>query len=158
LTNLVPTTWRDSVGQLRDKVSGIFDRWLPARSDTALAPTHDTWPGFLATGWGPAVDIAETADEVVVTAEMPGLDSKDFQVNVDGRRLTLRGEKRATREEKGRAYCYTESSYGAFHRVLELPCAVETDKAKARYQQGVLTVQLPKTEEARAHKVKVEVN
>lgn len=158
MKHLVPSSWRQSVDELRDGVMGLFDRWLAPFAGTGrdLTPSLRPWPLF-STG-GPAVDVDETENEVVVTAELPGLSEKDFQVELQGDHLILRGEKKATREEKNRTYHYTECSYGSFYRAVPLPCEVNDAKADASYKHGVLTVRLPKTESSKARTVKVKVS
>ena len=157
MSNLVPASWRDSVQELRDRVSGVFDRWLPHRAEQAPVKVTEYAPAYLRAATMPAVDLAETDDEVLVHAELPGLDKKDFNVELDGQRIVLRGEKKASREEKKRNYYYAESSYGSFFRAIPLPCEVDGDRAKATYKGGVLDLRLPKTEKAKARTVHVKV-
>ena len=156
--SLVPAGWRESLDELRGRVSKVFYRWLPHRSEQVPARTHESWPGALLAGTAPRVNIEETDDEVAVTAELPGLDEKDFYVELDGHRLILRGEKKASREEKKRNYYYTESTYGSFYRAVPLPCEVEGDKVRANYKHGVLTVRMPKTEDAKSRSVRVKID
>ena len=97
-------------------------------------------------GWRgsvPAVDIDETDKEVVITAEMPGLDEKDFQISVSGDMLTIKGEKKFEHEEKNGNGYHRERSYGAFSRSLRLPFDVKDEKIDATYQKGVLTIHVP---------------
>ena len=104
--------------------------------------------GFLDGEYTPLVDVSENEKEVVVTAELPGLDEGDFEVRLDRDALTIRGEKKEEQEEKGKGFYRVERSYGSFHRVIPLPCDVDEDKAEATFRKGVLTVRLPKTPEA----------
>ncbi|MFP4502667.1 MAG: Hsp20/alpha crystallin family protein [Candidatus Hydrogenedentota bacterium] len=157
MSNLVPVSWRNSIEDLRDRVSGIFDRWAPTRTGDTLPNEGGLWAGGLFSHPLPAVDVEETDDEVRVSAELPGLEEKDFHVELDGQRLLLHGEKNASREEKKRNYYYAESAYGAFFRAVPLPCDVDRDKTRAQYKHGVLTVTMPKTEEAKARRLQVEV-
>jgi len=157
MSNLMPATWRGSVEQLRDNVMGLFDRWLPQRRrEYGPATTQWQWPTALFAG-GPNIDVYEDADAVRVTAELPGLDEKDFEVEVCEDRLLLHGERKANREEKKRNYYYSECTYGAFSRTIPLPAGLDAAKAEAEYKKGVLTVTLPKTEQAKAKRVKIEV-
>lgn len=96
----------------------------------------------------PRVNVAETDTEVEVTAELPGLDEKSVTVEVEEDALTLRGEKREEREEKGRNWRHIETSFGSFHRIVPLPAPVQTDKAQAKFRKGVLTVTAPKQKDA----------
>lgn len=158
MNSMVPASWRTPMEDLRNKVSGVFDRWLSREPERVPASHDDPWPSFLRTGGGPAIDVTENANEVMVYAELPGLSRNDFQVEVDGKRLILRGEKKAARERSGKGYHIKESSSGAFYRAIPLPCEVNFDKAKARYKGGVLTVRMPKTEAAKARSIHVTVN
>jgi HSP20 family protein len=113
-------------------------------------------PAFGFEGFAPRVDVRETDDAILVEAEMPGLEEKDFDLTLMQHALTLRGEKRREHEEKGSAYRY-ERSYGSFERTIPLPCEVEVDQAKATYRHGVLNVTLPKSESARRNVRRIEV-
>ncbi|GIX46997.1 MAG: molecular chaperone [Candidatus Tectimicrobiota bacterium] len=150
----LPVPWRQALSRLRDDIHRVLDRWLPRRR----APEDEEfWAPSLIIGGGPLIDLEETDDEVIVVAELPGLDKDDFTVEVTGDYLVLRGEKRRSAEEKGRHYYYAERSYGAFVRTVPLPCEVDADRATARYKNGVLRVTLPKTEQAKARRIKVKI-
>src|SRR5512140_2568964 len=96
--------------------------------------------------WTPAVDILETDNELVVKADLPDVDMKDIQVEIENGTLTLKGERKFEKEEKETGYHRIERSYGSFARYFSLPDTVEPDKVKADYKNGVLTVTLPKKE------------
>lgn len=98
----------------------------------------------------PAVDMVDEKDEIVVKADLPGLDQKDIEVTVQDGTLTIRGERKEEKEEKKEDYYYAERTYGAFMRSLPLPKGVDADKVKATFKKGVLEVHLPKAKEARA--------
>ena len=103
----------------------------------------------------PRLEVLEREGEYVVTAELPGLEEKDFQVEVHGNVLTLRGEKRSeqTGEREGRHF--TERVYGAFRRGIELPVEVQSEKTSASFKNGVLAVTLPKAETAKVRNIPV---
>lgn len=106
-------------------------------------------PWASGTAWDaswPAVNVAENDREVVVTAELPGVEEKDVTLELDGDLLTLRGQTESEHEEKGRRWTRIERTSGSFHRVVELPAEVREDGAKATFKRGVLTVTLPKAE------------
>jgi HSP20 family protein len=105
----------------------------------------------------PAVDLFEEKDDIVVKAELPGMDKDNIQVNLTDQSLTIRGEKKKEEEVKEENYYRSERSYGSFVRTLELPAEVKSDKVKASFKNGVLEVRLPKTEQAKAKEVKVNV-
>jgi HSP20 family protein len=153
-TQRVPVRWGDPLERVRDEMHTMLDRWLaPWRGEE-----NDEWPApapFF--GGGPLIDVEETDDEVMVRAELPGLDENDFTVELTADRLILRGEKRQEAEERRRGYYYAERSYGAFARAIALPCEVDADKATAKYKNGVLRVTLPKTAQAKARRITVQV-
>lgn len=111
----------------------------------------------LFTGTEPSTDVSETDDEVEVSIELPGMDEKDIEVNISDEMLTVRGEKKAEREEKKKDYYLSERTYGSFHRAIPLPPGINTDKAEATFKKGVLTIRLPKTEEAKSRMRRIEV-
>jgi HSP20 family protein len=110
-----------------------------------------------AAGFAPRLEVVERENEYLVTAELPGLEEKDFQIEVHGNVLTVRGEKRSetTGEQKGRHF--SERVYGEFRRAVELPVEVSSDKASASFKNGVLTVTLPKAETAKVRHIPVNV-
>jgi HSP20 family protein len=105
--------------------------------------------------WVPALDVSESDKAVLVKAELPGLDVKDVEVSIAGNVLTLRGEKKEEKEEKAKNYHRVERSYGAFERAVQLPCPVKGDLVQATFKNGILTVELPKSEEVRSKSVKI---
>jgi len=107
--------------------------------------------------WAPALDLAETDTEILVKTEIPGIDPKDMDVAIAGDVLTVKGEKKGEVEEKGKTWHRTERNYGAFQRSITLPCPVDADKVRAEYKNGVLSIMIPKREEARPKPIKVNV-
>lgn len=105
----------------------------------------------------PDTDVYETEDSIVVEVEVPGMDKKDFEVKVEDGILRITGEKKLEREKEKRNYRVVERCYGKFERTLSLPDYVDTDKIKAKYENGVLTISLPKREEKKAKVVDVKV-
>jgi HSP20 family protein len=104
----------------------------------------------------PSIDVAETDKEIEITAELPGLEEKDVQINVADNILTIRGEKNAEKEQKDKNYRLVERSYGSFQRSLELPEGVNADAIKASIDKGVLKVTVPKPAPAQVKKVEVK--
>ena len=107
--------------------------------------------------FGPSTDISETDKAVEVSVELPGLDEKDVEVTLTGDALTIRGEKKAEREDEAKGHYLSERTYGSFYRSVPLPPGVDTEKAEAEFKRGVLTVSLPRTEEAQAQVKKIDV-
>jgi HSP20 family protein len=132
------------IGDLNREIDRLFDdftRGLPAFGPSTLTPK---------------MDVTETETEIELTAELPGLEEKDVQINVADGVLTIRGEKKAEKEEKDKDYRLVERSYGAFERSLDLPSGVDPDKIEASIAKGVLTVKVPKPEKAKGKKIDVK--
>ena len=104
----------------------------------------------------PSTDVTETDKEIEISAELPGLEEKDVQVNLADGVLTIRGEKKAEKEEKDRNYRLVERSYGSFSRSIALPDGVKSEDVKASIAKGVLTVTVPKPVPAQARKIEVK--
>ena len=102
------------------------------------------------------MDVTETAEAVVVKAEVPGMDAKEINISVTGDVLTIKGEKKSEREEKEENYHVVERSYGSFSRSMTLPAAVNLDKIEAKYDKGVLTVTCPKKEEVKPKAIEIK--
>jgi HSP20 family protein len=107
--------------------------------------------------WGPSLDLSETKNDLIVKADVPGIDPKDIDISLNKDVLTLKGEKKRETEEKGENYHFIERSYGAFARSIRLPRDVQTDKINASYKDGVLRVTLPKSEEAKKKEIRIKV-
>jgi len=107
--------------------------------------------------WSPTVDVSETKNELVVKAELPGLEAKDIEVNITGDLLTIKGEKKKEEEEKDEHHHHIERYYGSFQRSIRLPVNVQRDKVEAAFDKGILKVTMPKTEEAKKKEVKIKV-
>ena len=105
----------------------------------------------------PMVDVFEEKDDIVVKAELPGMEKDNIEVNLTDHTLTIKGEKKKEEEIKEENYYRAERSYGSFLRTLDLPKDVRADKVKASFKNGILEVRMPKTEEAKAKEVKVKV-
>lgn len=104
----------------------------------------------------PSVDVSETEAEVLVKAELPGMDPGDVELTIERDTLIIRGEKKQESEEKNENYHRVERSYGSFHRSIPLPVKVDADKVTAKFKNGVLTVTMPKDESAQAKRVAIE--
>lgn len=107
--------------------------------------------------WAPAVDMYETKDELVVTAELPGMSDKDIKLSIDGDVLSLRGERTQAPEVKAESAYRGERWYGKFERTMPLPFPVQGDKVTATYRDGVLTVTMPKVEEIKPKEIPIQV-
>lgn len=142
--NLFPQLW-----DVQNEVNRVFD---------GLWGRTSTDEGELRGMWSPAVDIAEGKEELVVSADLPGVNREDIKVHVENNVLTFSGERKQEKKEDGSNYHRLERSYGFFSRSFTLPATVQADRIKASYKDGVLRLALPKIEEAKPRQIKVEVN
>ena len=108
--------------------------------------------------WSPAVDILETENELVLNADLPGVELKDVDIHLENGTLTLKGERKFEKEEKNKGFHRMERSYGSFVRYFTVPDTVDTEHVRAEYHNGVLTVTLPKKEIAKPKAIKVQVS
>ena len=107
--------------------------------------------------WLPSLDVSETKSDLVVKAELPGIDPKDIDISLNEGVLTIKGEKKQEREEKEEGYHLVERSYGSFTRSIRLPREIQNEKINASYKNGVLKITLPKSEEAKKKEIKIKV-
>ncbi|HEX4998306.1 MAG TPA: Hsp20/alpha crystallin family protein [Terriglobia bacterium] len=107
------------------------------------------------TSWSPSVDIYETENEIMVKAELPGIDRKDIVLNLENNVLTLKGERKFEKETKQDNYHRIERSYGTFSRAFSIPTTVDDDKIRADYKDGVLTIALPKKDQVKLKQIKI---
>lgn len=105
--------------------------------------------------WNPSVDIYENKDQIVLEAELPGMNRDDFELSVENNVITLRGERQFEKKDDSDNYHRVERSYGSFTRSFTLPQTVSADGATAEYRNGVLRVTLPKREETKARRIKI---
>ncbi|HLI11123.1 MAG TPA: Hsp20/alpha crystallin family protein [Alphaproteobacteria bacterium] len=129
--------------------SRLFDFDPFRRSSEPLATTFGTL--------APRVDVAQTDQGYEIEAELPGMDEKDLNVTVSDGVLTIRGEKKAEREEKKKDYYLSERSYGTLQRSFRLPESVDAEKISAEFKKGVLTISLPKSKEAKEKERKITI-
>jgi HSP20 family protein len=141
--------FRDLV-TLQDRMNRIFDDAFRGNRGT-----QDDWA--LGGSWAPTVDIYEHNGNLVLKAELPGIDPKDVDIRVENNVLTLRGERKLDTEVKQENYHRVERSYGSFSRSFTLPNVVDTDKIKAEFKDGVLQLVLPKKEEAKPKQISINV-
>lgn len=135
------------LSDLREEIDRLFD--LPL----AVAGGASPWMS----GWAPALDVYEDKDQFVVKAELPGMKKEDIEVSFHNGSLTISGERKSERESKDAGLYRSERYFGRFQRTVDLPAAVADDKVKAEYRDGVLSVTLPKAEEAKPKQISVSV-
>lgn len=141
--------WMDPARELvgmQDRMNRLFEEFFGSRR-------HEE--GLAGGAWAPVVDIHETDDAVVVSAELPGIEKDQVNVEYKDGVLALRGERKFSREVKEENYHRIERSYGTFHRSFSLPAPVEEEKISARMKDGILEIRLPKKEAAKPKQIKV---
>ena len=106
----------------------------------------------------PVVDIRETKDDFIISAEMPDVNKEDVNINLSDNTLTIKGEKKKEEEKKGENYHRVERSYGTFQRSFTLPTKVENNKIKANYKDGILVITLPKKDEVKSKEISISVS
>jgi HSP20 family protein len=136
----------NSLGNLRDHFGRLFDIAFPTRPAESLAD------------WTPALDAHEDKDKYTVSVEVPGLKKEDINVSVHDGVLTVSGERKNEKTVKEGTVHRTERFYGKFSRSVSLPTAVRSDKVSAVYKDGILTVEIPKAEEAKPKTVEIKVS
>jgi len=132
-----------------------FDEMRRMMEDFWMTPFEEL--GRWGDGFVPKVDVKEEDKEIVVSAELPGMDQKDIDVTVTKDSIRISGEKKQEEEKEEKGYYRHETSYGSFERVVDLPTEVNEDKAEAEFSKGVLTIKLPKSEEAQAKQKKIKI-
>jgi HSP20 family protein len=138
---------------VQDRMNRIFDEAFRGAGRTA---GEEDWA--LGGAWAPAVDIYEHEGNLVLKAELPGIDPKDVDVKVENNVLTLQGERKFESEVKREQYHRVERAYGTFSRAFTLPSVVDTEKIKAEFtKDGLLRVTLPKRDEAKPKQISIAV-
>jgi len=135
------------MAQLRDQVNRLFEQSLTASGRE---------PASMRT-WAPAVDIAETADAMMIFADLSGVNADEIGIQMEGDTLTIRGERRAQKDDSGKRFVRIERSYGAFQRSFTLGVPIKQDEVTARYRDGILEITLPKAEEVKPKQIPVQV-
>jgi HSP20 family protein len=159
----VPATGREWMpfDRLRDEIDQVFDDF---RKGTWMAPfsrksleSDPFWRREFSSSGVPAVDIAEKDDGYEITAELPGMDEKDINIHFSDGMLAITGEKKQEKEEKKKDYYLSERHFGSFRRSFRVPDGVDTAKIAADFKNGVLTLSLPKSAQAKKKERKIAV-
>ena len=131
---------------LQDEMTRLF---------TGVVPANVSRDEMLGGVWSPKVDIFENKDHLVLEAELPGMNKDDFELSFENNVLTLRGERKFEKKTDGENYHRVERAYGAFTRSFTLPQTVTAEGSKAEFNNGILSVSLPKREDTKARKIEV---
>lgn len=131
------------------EVNSLFDSFFRGFE---LAPFDEAYGKF-----NPKIDMTEDEKEIKVTAELPGLDEKDIEINLSKDMLTIKGEKKEEKEERGKERYYVERSFGSFQRMLSMPAEVDLGKVDATFKKGVLNITLPKLAKGKEAQKKIQI-
>lgn len=137
--------FRDLV-TLREKMNRLFEDAVTARGEEK---------DMISSTWAPSVDIYETENALILTAEVPGVDENDIEIKIEDNTLSLKGERKFEKESKEENYHRIERSYGSFYRSFTIPRQIDQDKIKAEHDNGVLRITMPKKPESKPKSVKV---
>ncbi|MGA8830625.1 MAG: Hsp20/alpha crystallin family protein [Desulfomonilaceae bacterium] len=156
MRSLIPWRWKEgrsvpenALTEFRKEVDDLFNQffgnagWLPGTS--------------FSKGFTPAFDVSDTDEDILVKAELPGVDPKDIEVDLSGTTLTVKGEKKEEQEDKTENVHRIERSFGCFSRSVTLPCEVKEDQVEANFKNGVLNLKLPKAESGKKRSIKIDV-
>ena len=135
----------DLLSDLQTDLNRVFFRSLGKRDDG--------WTK----GFQPHIEVREETGQYILQADVPGLKKEDFSISVEGNTMTLKGERKQVKEQKEKGSYYSERVYGAFVRTMDFPTEIQADKVRATYKDGVLEVNLPKSESSKAKEIAVEV-
>jgi HSP20 family protein len=134
--------------ELRRELDNLYDRFF----EPNLLPSSYL---FGKGKWDPIIDISEGRKNITVKAEIPGIEPKDLDISMDGRLLTIRGEKKQEHKEEDETYFRVERSYGYFNRTIQLPADVIPEKVDATYKRGILKIKLRKSKEHESKRIKI---
>jgi HSP20 family protein len=145
-----------------------MSRWDPFRELSSIQNelnrlfgrtfTEETREDVRSAAWIPAVDVAETKEHFMITAELPGVESEDVDISVENSVLTIRGERRFYQETKEEDFHRIERRFGSFARSVTLPATADPERIQAAFDAGVLTIEVPKKEEAKPRKIQIKAN
>lgn len=155
--SLIPFNFRkdfEPFNWLRREVDNLFDNFWRSPNQQPQLGLYEREKGF---NLIPDTDISETDNEFTVITDLPGLEEKDINVDIQNNILRIRGEKKVDREEKGRDFHRVERLSGSFNRSIQLPSIINEENAQANFKNGVLTVTLPKSAEAKSKSKHIEI-
>ena len=144
MTQLTRRTPNRTLRDLQREVDSIFDQFFgDSDGDTSAV-------------WAPRTDLSETDDAFRIRLDVPGMQKDDITINLQNNTLTVSGERSSERKEEGEEYVRVERAFGNFHRTFTLPDAVDQESVKAAYEDGVLTINVPKTEESTRRQIEIQ--
>ena len=145
MTQLTRRTPNRTVLDLQREVDSIFDQFFGRDSDDDTSAV-----------WAPRTDLSETDNAFRIRLDVPGMTKEDITINLQNNTLTVSGERSSERQEEGEEYVRVERAFGNFHRTFTLPDAVDPDSVEAAYDDGVLTINVPKTETSTRRQIEIQ--
>jgi len=145
MTQLTRRTPNRTVRDLQREVDSIFDQFFGRDSDDDTSAV-----------WAPRTDLSETDNAFRIRLDVPGMTKEDITINLQNNTLTVSGERSSERQEEGEEYVRVERAFGNFHRTFTLPDAVDPDSVEAAYDDGVLTINVPKTETSTRRQIEIQ--
>ena len=142
---LMPWKPMNEISRMRREMDDLWSRLFGERM---MEPA--------AAGWLPSLDVKDADGSIVVTAELPGLTAKDIDLSISEDLLTIKGEKKAEAEKKEEGVYFSERYFGSFQRSVRLPASVDSDKVKADFKNGVVRIEMPKSEKSRTRKIPIQ--
>jgi len=149
----LPSRYQDPFQSFRSEMDRLFDSFLGGMP--SLTSLRQGFPSTQVIT--PTLDVKENEKEIVVKADLPGMDEKDINLTIHNGVLSLRGEKKSEHTDERENYHVMERSYGSFQRSIRLPDTIDEDKAEARFDKGVLTITLPKRPESVSAQKKIQI-
>lgn len=147
MADLIRWSPADDLFDIQDNINKVFGNYLSARGGQAKV-----------IGWMPPVDITESENEFLIKADIPGMKKEDIKISLDENTLAISGERKEEKEEKGKNFVKKEKVFGSFMRSFALPHSVDAKGIKASYKEGVLSVNVPKSEESKPREIKIDIN
>ncbi len=151
MLDIIPWRRKRKIEKVRDEFDEMFDRLFQSFSSgipDLFRGDAEIWPD---------IDVIEDKKNIIVKAEVPGMEAGDFDISISDNVITIKGEKKQEKEEKEKNFYLMERRYGSFIRSIPLPAEVDNDKVEARYKKGVLKIVIPKKKESKESKIKVHV-
>jgi len=137
---------------LQRRMNSLFDDFFTGFD---IAPRSLAASGFGA--FAPSIDVKEGENDFIIRAELPGVEEKDIEINIAGDAVTIKGEKKEAKEDKGENYYYMERSYGSFNRVIPIASEMDADKAWAIFKNGVLSITIPKKQSVETKGIRIPI-
>ena len=149
MVSLIPWSDKRELDRFEVDIDRLFERFFEPRPYKRIIRSSE---------WMPAMDVSETDKEILINAEIPGMEAKDLDISLSGRILTLKGERKNEHEEKDVNIHRVERSYGTFTRSFELPAEIDPDKVEADYKDGILKIKLTKSEAQKTKKIEIKAS